>query len=145
MQLLLPHSYKTKGMYLVPLGLVGWLAMQLGVFTKLLSGYLNTSTIHVINVAIAILGFFGFLLGLYFLAFSKEKMEDEMVQKIRLESLQFAALLQMITLILGFLLMLVLGEPKENGFLLFFVCLFLFFWLSFIIRFNYLLKGSNDE
>ena len=91
------------------------------------------------NIAAAVLGFFSFLAGLYFISFSKEKVEDEMVQKTRLDSFQFAAFLQIIVTIAGFLIMLYVGDPGEGGMMLFFIVLVFLFWLSFIGRFNYIL------
>jgi len=44
-----------------------------------------------------------------FFRVSKEKMEDEMIQKTRLDSLRFAAFVQMIVIIVGFLVMLLSG------------------------------------
>ncbi len=70
-----------------------------------------------------------------------------MVQHTRLESFQFAALVQLISIILSFLSMLILGEPGEGGLMLFFIILIFLFWLSFIFRFNYTLhiKLKNEK
>jgi uncharacterized membrane protein len=88
---------------------------------------------------VAIISFFSFLSGIYFVTFSKEKIEDEMVQRTRLESFQFAAIIQIIFMIAGFLLMLFAGDPGESGMMLFFIILVFLFWISFIGRFNYML------
>ena len=99
----------------------------------------NSNPFHIVNVTIAILSFFSFLSGIYFVTFSKEKIEDEMVQRTRLDSFQFAALIQIIVIILGFLAMLIFRDPGESGLLLFFIGILFLFWLSFIGRFNYIL------
>ncbi len=146
MKFLLPHHYKKVGAVMAPLGFSLWLVMQLG-YIKNLLGYLfgqsDTdyvgSTYHVVNVIAAILGFFSFLAGIYFFTFSKEKVEDEMVQKTRLDSFQFAAFLQIIVTIVGFLFFVIAGDPGESGMMLFFIALVFLFWLAFIGRFNYIL------
>ena len=81
----------------------------------------------------------GLIIGLILTAFSKEKIEDEMVQRTRLDSFQFAALTQIIFTISGFLFMLFAGDPGESGLMLFFIVLVFLFWLSFIGRFNFIL------
>ena len=110
MKFLLPHRYKKIGAVIAPLGFCLWLVMQFGYLKSLLIsifGQLNESyewsAYQIVNIAAAVLGFLSFLAGLYFVSFSKEKVEDEMVQKTRLDSFQFAALLQIIVTIVGFL------------------------------------------
>ncbi len=146
MKFLLPHQYKKIGAIIAPLGLGLWIVMQLGFIKNLLIyffGQTNTSyegsTYHVINVLAAVIGFFSFIGGLYCITFSKEKVEDEMVQKTRLDSFQFAAFLQIMVILIGFLFILFAGDPGENGMLFFFIVLVFLFWLSFIARFNYIL------
>ena len=146
MRFLLPHRYKKVGVVIAPLGLALWLLMQLGHINSLLVYIFGQSTTggtgspyHVVNVITAILGFFSFLGGLYFITFSKERVEDEMVQKIRLDSFQFAAFIQILVTIAGFLFMLFSGDPGESGMMLFFIVLVFLFWVSFIGRFNYVL------
>jgi hypothetical protein len=62
-----------------------------------------------------------------------------MVLRTRLESFQFAAVMQLLAVILGFAFMAVYKEPREGGMMLFFISLVGLFWLSFIGRFNYIL------
>lgn len=140
MKLLLPNKFKKYGFFMASLGLVTWLAMQFGIVKNLLLFLLGESTpaIHSISVSVAIISFFSFLSGMYFLVFSKEKVEDEMIQTTRLESFQFAALVQIICIIIGFLSILIFKEPGEGGLMLFFIALLFIFWLSFIGRFNYM-------
>ena len=139
MKLLLPNRFKRYGLFMAPLGFVIWLAMQFGLTKKIMLLFLSEvgPAIHTINVLVAIISFFSFLSGIYFLVFSKEKVEDEMIQKTRLDSFQFAALVQIVCIILGFLSMLIFKEPGEGGLMLFFIVLLFVFWLCFIGRFNY--------
>ena len=120
--------------------------MQLGYINRFLisvfghwDGKYEWSTYHIINILAAVVGCFLFLGGLYFTAFSKERIEDEMVQKTRMDSFQFAALLQILLLVAGFLSTFLLGDPGESGMLLFLIAIILTFWLTFIARFNYVL------
>ena len=62
-----------------------------------------------------------------------------MVQRNPHESFQFAAVLQLLAVILGFVVMALYKEPEEGGMMLFFISLVGLFWLSFIGRFNYIL------
>ena len=143
MKFLLPHRFKIIGAIIAPAGFFLWLAMQFGYISKILVNTLveptTTSSHQVVNVMVAIISFFSFLSGIYFVTFSKEKIEDEMVQRTRLESFQFAAIIQIIFMIAGFLLMLFAGDPGESGMMLFFIVLVFLFWLTFIGRFNYML------
>jgi phosphatidylglycerophosphate synthase len=143
MKFLLPHRFKVIGAIIAPAGFFLWLAMQFGYISKILVNTLDepttTSSHQVINVMIAIISFFSFLSGIYFVTFSKEKIEDEMVQRTRLESFQFAAIIQIVFMIAGFLVMLFAGDPGESGMMLFFIVLVFLFWLTFIGRFNYML------
>lgn len=88
MKLLLPYSYKKTGKLLAPLGFIVWLLLQRGYVTQVLiasfgepapvAGHPPYSTA---NIFVAVLSFFSFLGGMYLVAFSKEKIEDEMVQQ----------------------------------------------------------------
>ena len=97
MNLLLPHRFKKIGAGMTPLGLLLWLSMQFGYVKSLLiycfgqpEGNYEWSTYHIVNIIAAVLGFLAFLSGLYFISFSKEKVEDEYVSQVRLETLQWA-------------------------------------------------------
>ncbi len=89
--------------------------------------------------------FFSFLAGMYFLSFSKEKVEDEMISKIRLSSFQFAALCQLLFFIFSFAYMAISKkEPVGDGeLLLFFLCAIFLFWILFILRFNYIVHVQH--
>ena len=107
MNLLLPHSFKKIGAVIAPLGLLVWLLMQYGFVTRFLIWCFGAddnpeSSYYPARLVIGFASFFSFLAGIYFLTFSKEKVEDEMIQRARLESFQFAALAQIIFIISGF-------------------------------------------
>jgi hypothetical protein len=130
MNFLLPAKFKKIGAVIAPSGLVTWIVLQ---------QRLIDPTPHLVNVILLVICFFSFLGGLYFISFSREKIEDEMVQRTRLDSFQFAAIIQMAVMISGFLVMLFVSEPGKEGMILFFAGAIFLFWLSFIARFNYIL------
>ena len=136
MKYLLPHRFKKIGVFIAPIGLALWICMQMGVVSKFLIFLFGESTeasshsaYHIVNICVAIISFFSFLTGIYFITFSKEKIEDEMVQRTRLDSFQFAALFQIIFIIISFLFILIFKEPGAEGFMLFFITTILLFWL----------------
>ena len=146
MKYLLPHRFKKIGAIIAPVGFAIWISMQFGFVIKILTFLFGESSAtqinspyHVVNVCVAFLSFSSFLSGIYFVTFSKEKVEDEMVQRTRLDSFQFAALAQIIFIIISFLFMLLFKEPGEGGLMLFFITAIFLFWLCFIGRFNYIL------
>jgi hypothetical protein len=143
MKFLLPHRFKRIGAIMAPVGLLGWLLMQMGWIKKMLVLLFDLSADQLLtrnlNTLVAAVSFFSFLAGIYMVSFSREKIEDEMVQRTRLESFQFAAVMQLLAVILGFAFMAVYKEPREGGMMLFFISLVGLFWLSFIGRFNYIL------
>ncbi len=144
MKFLLPHRFKKIGALLAPTGFALWLAMQLGYVKEVLAYFFGHPPSplpwhHAVDVLAAVAGFFGFLCGLYFVTFSKEKVEDEMVQRTRLESFQFAAILQILLAIAGFAVMAAGFHPAEGALMVFFISLLLVFWISFIGRFNFIL------
>jgi hypothetical protein len=130
MNFLLPAKFEKIGAVIAPSGLVTWIVLQ---------QRLIDPTPHLVNVILLVICFFSFLGGLYFISFSREKIEDEMVQRTRLDSFQFAAIIQMAVMISGFLVMLFVSEPGKEGMILFFAGAIFLFWLSFIARFNYIL------
>lgn len=145
MKFLLPHRFKKIGAIIAPVGFTLWVCMQRGLVTSALSfffgerGTAQGSPFHIVNVIVATISFFSFLAGIYFVTFSKEEVEDELVQRTRLDSFQFAALVQLVFIIIGFLTMIIFKEPNEGGLMLFFISVIFLFWLSFIGRFNYVL------
>ncbi|MBC7863498.1 MAG: hypothetical protein IAF38_11015, partial [Bacteroidia bacterium] len=147
MKFLLPHQFKKAGLFMAPLGFGLWLCMQMRITNRFFTlmnlkdvkdsfGYSSLATA---NTIIAIVSFFSFLAGLYFLSFAKEKIEDEMISKIRLSSFQFAALCQMLFFIFAFAYMAISkSEPEGDGGLsAFFLGAICLFWMVFITRFNY--------
>lgn len=139
MLFLLPHKFKMIGAIAAPLGLIIWGAAQRthDVANSEVFGFVVSRPI---SLAIFIVPFFCFLLGSYALAFSKEKVEDEMIGRLRLESFQFAALFQIFVLVMGLVVVgFMNGPPKEGGMMAFFIAIIFLFWLSYIIRFNYML------
>jgi len=82
---------------------------------------------------------------MYFIAFSKERFEDEMIKRIRLESFMFAAYVQMALVFTFFSWSLLVGDLKQGGFQLFLIFTILLFWVSYILRFNYTLHLGIRE
>lgn len=141
MKFLLPNQFKLVGAVIAPVGFAIWSAYQLN-FLPFLGG----AEVRSLRVGILASCFFGFLFGMYFVAFSKEKTEDEMVQRIRLESFMFASWVQMVLVIAFWVLFLLLGEPfRDGGLLLVFIGFLVLFWLSYIVRFNYTLHFGYRE
>lgn len=146
---LLPHKFKRIGVFMFPIGILIWITAQFGLFDALL----NSINFRFPGIQIMLISsFFSFLVGLYFIAFSKEKIEDEFISKLRLESFQFAALMQIAILIISFLYMLISGNQpaNESYFMLFFIFAIFIFWLSYILKFNLSLfqnnlRSSKDE
>jgi hypothetical protein len=143
MKFLLPHRFKRIGAIMAPVGLLGWLLMQMGWIKKMLVLLFDLSADQLLtrnlNTLAAAVSFLSFIAGIYKVYFYRGKIEDEMVQRTRLESFQFAAVMQLLAVILGFAFMAVYKEPREGGMMLFFISLVGLFWLSFIGRFNYIL------
>ena len=136
---LLPNRFKRIGLIIAPSGFFLWIVMQIGWITKF-SQFIGLSNPKYLNVSLAILGFFSFLFGTYALAFSKEKIEDEMIKNIRLKSFQFAALLQILFLIIGLIWIgFMKNAPGDSGLMLFFILAIFIFWIIYIIRFNYII------
>ncbi len=132
-KMLLPHKYKMAGVWMTPLGFVNWAVTQSGLFDNVLpnGGSWQRTTILAVS-------FFGFLIGLYLLVFSKERNEDEYINNLRLKSFQTAAFGQLVFFILAFTYMAVSGnEPANDGQLeLFLILSIFFFWIWYISHFN---------
>ena len=150
----LPHHFKRTGAIIAPLVFTLWTSMQMGAITKTLTNVFGSpdtpaarSMFHYVNVNSAIIGFLLFLSGMYFISFSREKVEDEMIQKVRLDSFQFAAFVQMLFTCCGFLAMMLFGDPNEGILMLFFIISLFLFWISYIARFNIMLNINkvNEE
>jgi small-conductance mechanosensitive channel len=153
--LLLPHRYKKIGWFiLVPATILGlilaigdfeleWLSAKVfAIFTDEIIGgrkffsFINT---NITNTVVGIL----FLVGALFTAFSREKQEDEYIEKLRLSSLLWAVWVNYLLLLLAFIFV--------YGFSFLNVMIYNMFTILiiFIARFNYILylnkKGAADE
>jgi uncharacterized membrane protein len=139
---LLPNRFKKIGLFLFPIGLIIWIATQLDLFNSILN--------HKMKVVTLTLSFFSFLFGLYFATFSKEPIEDEYINSVRLKSFQISSISQMVFFLISFSLMFILNiEPNGDGglsiFLLFSIILY---WLMYLVIFNYTLtinKGKLND
>lgn len=89
--------------------------------------------------SIGIIGiFFQLRIGMYFLVFVKEKVEDEYISNIRLKSFQTASFLQFLFFILSFIIMFIFNkEPRGDGGLeMYLISCILLYWLFYIVYFN---------
>ena len=121
---------------MAPLGFIMWVLLQ----RKILPIELPS-----VKTGLLIISFCSFLMGMAFLVLSKEKTEDEYTQKVRLESYQFSAMIQFFFLF-G-LTLLVLFFENSLGRLAFEqmpIFIILFFWLTYFVRFNYVLYFSKS-
>jgi hypothetical protein len=129
--LLLPNRFKKNGLVLLSLGLLVWILTQKElIFTEL------DKTNKVITLTMS---FFCFLFGLYFFTFSKEPIEDEYINSIRLKSFQISSLIQMVFFIFSFILMFLFkNEPNgDEGLSTFLLSSIILYWLVYIVSFNY--------
>ncbi len=137
--LLLPNRYKKIGWLLFPLGLIIWASLQIGI----LDDYVN----HLIKVSILTLSFFSFLIGFYFVSFSREPLEDEYISSLRLKSFQISAIIQMIYFLMAFTSMFLFHfEPNGDGGLASFLLIsILIYWLAYLIVFNITIIKNNNK
>ena len=141
---LLPHRFKRIGAVLIPSGLLLWVLMQKNVIRHLLQIIIGKpeqyfgSINDIINVSAAIIGVFSFIGGLYMLAFSKEKYEDEMIRSLRMQSFQLAMGFQLLLLIAGLLVLLFTGDVKPEWMLTCLAGLIFLSWATYIMLFHYL-------
>ncbi len=137
--LLLPNRFKKIGLVLLSLGLLVWILTQKElIFTEL------DKTNKVITLTMS---FFCFLFGLYFFTFSKEPIEDEYINSIRLKSFQISSLIQMVFFIFSFILMFLFkNEPNgDEGLSTFLLSSIILYWLVYIVSFNYNLISFKGE
>lgn len=152
---LFPHRYKLVGWLIaIPCIILGlfvlfndfsfdFLTVQFP-FKYYFSFSLDNNKIHGTD-EVSVLNFtdeiatIGSIIGLLFVAFSKVKIEDEYVSKIRLESLQWAIYLNFALLILATIFV--------HGMAYFQVIIFNMFTplIFFIVRFYYILFIKNSE
>ncbi len=134
---LLSYQFKKAGALMAPLGFLIWALLQRN---NILDDEHNT-----IKTGLLILGFCSFMIGMFFLVLSREKIEDEYTQKVRLESYQFAAILQFA--ILFTLTILAIVSENRLGVFVFEqipVFLIILFWVIYFIRFNWILHFSKS-
>ena len=136
-KLLLPRNFKKIGWVLFPIGLILWIIIQRGIVTPT----------HSIKVGILSTSFFSFIIGIYFISFSKEKIEDEYISSLRLKAFQISSLIQMLFFIVSFTCMYLFKyEPNGDGGLSAFLLLsILLFWISYLISFNYTLITNKSK
>lgn len=133
---LLSYQFKRAGVFMAPLGFIIWVLLQRKILPVDLPSF---------KIGLLVISFCSFLIGMAFLVLSKEKIEDEYTQKVRLESYQFSAMIQFF--ILFGLTILVLFFENSLGRLVFEqmpIFIILFFWLTYFIRFNYVLYSSKS-
>jgi hypothetical protein len=153
--LLLPHRFKKIGWFiLIPATILGivlaigefdleWLqARVFAIFTdEIIEGrkmfsFINTDITNTVMGAL-------FLVGAMLTAFSREKQEDEYIEKLRLSSLLWAVWANYLLLLIAFIFV--------YGIAFFNVMIYNMFTILiiFIARFNYILyqnrKGAGDE
>jgi hypothetical protein len=136
---LLPNQFKKIGYLFFPIGLLFWIAFQQGLFSDQIN--------HPLKVIILTISFFSFLLGFYFICFSKEPIEDEFIASIRLRSFHISSLIQMIFFVIAFTSMYILKfEPKGDGGLAsFFLFSIILYWVIYLIAFNYTLFKTKTN
>lgn len=120
-----------------PLGICVFLVIHIaGVHNWPVTGKINNALQQILLIS----SFFIALIGIVFLVFSKEKKEDEYISKLRLESFQIAALVQVIYLIYEFVKLALHNGVNEKELLVFmFIRILVAFWLVYILRYNFVL------
>ena len=136
---LLPNRFKKIGIILFPIGLIIWIITQLGL--------INTDLNHSLKVVTLTISFFSFLFGFYFTTFSKEPIEDEYINSVRLKSFQISSITQMVFFLISFTIMFILNiEPiGDGGLSIFLLCSIILYWVMYIIIFNYTLINNKSK
>lgn len=136
---LLPNRFKKIGIILFPIGLIIWIITQRDLF--------KTDLNHSLKVITLTLSFFSFLLGLYFTTFSKEPIEDEYINSVRLKSFQISSITQMVFFLISFIIMFLFNlEPNGDGGLsIYLLSSILIFWIMYMVMFNYTLITNKSK
>lgn len=136
---LLPNRFKKIGLFLFPFGLIVWTITQRGLF--------NTELNHTFKVFTLTLSFFSFLFGLYFISLSKEHVEDEFIESVRLKSFQISSIIQMAFFLISFSAMHLFNiEPAgDSGLSIYLLSSILLFWVTYILIFNYTLINNKNK
>ncbi|MFT3845531.1 MAG: hypothetical protein QM725_10790 [Lacibacter sp.] len=154
---LLPHRFKIAGIILFITGFIGWLWGQADGSARLIKQHIPAKgklvTYHplaenqqIINAAFLTITFFGFIIGILLTIISKEKVEDEYTQKLRLETYQFAAFAQFLLIFSLIIIRFITGSQLMERLIVEAGLLFIvLFWAIFIIRFNLLLFISKKK
>lgn len=138
---LFPHAYRLIGWFLfIPSAILGFISVTGEVEFSFLTlpivadNFLGTEKLINLTNELAALGV---IAGLLFIAFSREKVEDEMISQLRLEALQWSVFANY--LILAVLIIAVHG----TNFLMVMVYNMFTVLLVFIIRFRWLIFGTT--
>ena len=136
---LLPNRFKKIGIILFPIGFIIWIITQRGLF--------NTDLKHTTKVITLTLSFFSFLFGLYFISFSKEPIEDEYINSVRLKSFQISSITQMVFFLISFIIMFLFNlEPNgDAGLSILLLSSIILYWLMYMIIFNYTLITNKSK
>jgi hypothetical protein len=148
---LLPNRFKYFGWILITVSVLLWITtlinqdefsfLNVKVFTiagaELLKSIEYFTLIHV-NLTATILGLL-FIIGGMFVAFAKQKIEDEFIIKLRLVSFQWAILINYSLLLFCFIFIYDIAFLNVMIYNMFTVL------ILFIIRFHYLLYKYNDS
>jgi len=148
---LFPYTYKRIGLvFLIPLMIAGWLVINFDVEPEFLNFKVPAIFVDEIfgekfmfgftenNILNEIIGI-ALIICLLMVSFSKEKQEDELIEKIRLDSLVWATYANYTVLL--FSILFVYGI----SFLWVMICNMFTILLFFIIRFNWQVKVLNKN
>lgn len=141
-KLLLPNRYKTLGILLLAVSLTLGIAVRFWDFEfNFLSVVLQVKANRVFDDKINLtdeLALSGIIVSLLFIAFAKEKTEDEFINRTRLESWQWAVLINYILLLIA--------TWAVHGFAYIDVMMYnmLTIPILFIVRFNYVLYKTKS-
>ncbi|MBC7569480.1 MAG: hypothetical protein H7319_07090 [Spirosoma sp.] len=139
--LLFPHRYRLIGwLIFIPSALLGLATMYLDYAVKWLSvGPMTTISLFQSspnNLTNELAGV-GVIIGLMLIAFSREEIEDEMTNQLRLEALQWSVYLNYLILLLAILLV------YDGDFFSVMVYNMFTMLLVFIARFRWLIYRTN--
>ena len=136
-KLLLPHKSKWLGVVLfVPAFILGFSFLIFDYELAFLNVKLFTSSSNNLTDEIALTFT---VIGLMLIAFSREKQEDEFIQKIRLESLQWAVLVSYL------LLLLCTWFIYDSDFIIAMVANLLTVLIIFNLRFHWILMRTSRK
>lgn len=137
--LLLPNQFKKLGALLFPLGLIIWILTQQAI--------IDLSYNHSLKVIVLVVSFFSFLFGLYCSLFSREPVEDEYINSVRLKSFQISSITQMIFFLVTFTLMFLfkIEFKGDGGLSIFLLSSIGLYWLTYLLIFNFTLMMNKTK